>query len=70
MTPLADRIRATIRQDVASMHGYAIQPSAGLVKLDAMESPYRLPPAMAVGIHGQRETAGAFGSLGSCERSG
>jgi len=46
MTPLADRMRATIRQDVVSMHGYAIQPSAGLVKLDAMENPFRLPPEL------------------------
>jgi len=45
-TPLADRIRTTIRQDVASMHGYAIQPSAGLVKLDMMENPFRLPPEL------------------------
>lgn len=45
-TPLADRIRATIRQDVAGMHAYAIQPSAGLVKLDAMENPFPLPPAL------------------------
>lgn len=45
-TPLADRIARTIRQDVASMHAYAIQPSAGLVKLDAMENPFRLPPAL------------------------
>jgi histidinol-phosphate aminotransferase len=45
-TPLDDRIRATIRQDVAGMHAYAIQPSAGLVKLDAMENPFRLPPAL------------------------
>ena len=29
------------------MHAYAIQPSAGLVKLDAMENPYRLPPSAA-----------------------
>lgn len=43
---LADRIRTTIRQDVASMHGYAIQPSAGLVKLDAMENPFGLPPEL------------------------
>jgi histidinol-phosphate aminotransferase len=43
MSPLADRIRATIRQDVQGMHGYAIQPSAGLVKLDAMENPFSLP---------------------------
>ena len=44
--PLCARIRRTIRQDVQSMHGYAIQPSAGLVKLDAMENPHRLPPAL------------------------
>jgi histidinol-phosphate aminotransferase len=44
--PLADRIAHTIRQDVKSMHAYAIQPSAGLVKLDAMENPFRLPPAL------------------------
>jgi histidinol-phosphate aminotransferase len=46
MTSLDERIRTTIRQDVASMHGYAIQPSAGLVKLDAMENPFSLPPAL------------------------
>ena len=46
MTPLADRLQHTIRQDVASMHAYAIQPSAGLVKLDAMENPFRLPPEL------------------------
>ena len=46
MTTLQDRIRRTIRQDVASMHGYAIQPSAGLVKLDAMENPFALPPEL------------------------
>ncbi len=36
----------TIRQDVQSMHAYAIQDSAGMVKLDAMENPYALPPAL------------------------
>lgn len=46
MTPLADRIDRTLRQDVQSMHAYAIQPSAGLVKLDAMENPFRLPAAL------------------------
>ncbi len=35
-----------IRQDVQSMHAYAIQESAGMVKLDAMENPHRLPPAL------------------------
>ena len=32
-----------IRQDVKSMQAYAIQDSAGMVKLDAMENPHRLP---------------------------
>jgi histidinol-phosphate aminotransferase len=43
---LDDRIARTIRQDVTSMHAYAIQPSAGLVKLDAMENPFLLPPEL------------------------
>jgi histidinol-phosphate aminotransferase len=34
------------RHDVQSMHAYAIQPSAGLVKLDAMENPHRLSPEL------------------------
>jgi histidinol-phosphate aminotransferase len=46
MTTLDKRIQTVIRQDVQSMHGYAIQPSAGLVKLDAMENPFRLPLAL------------------------
>jgi len=33
----------SIRQDVQSMHAYAIQHSTGMVKLDAMENPYSLP---------------------------
>jgi histidinol-phosphate aminotransferase len=45
-TPLNERIAHTIRQDVKSMHAYAIQPSAGLVKLDAMENPFLLPPEL------------------------
>lgn len=36
----------TIRQDVQSMHAYAIQESTGMVKLDAMENPFALPPAL------------------------
>jgi len=35
-----------IRQDVQSMHAYAIQDSVGMVKLDAMENPHRLPPEL------------------------
>ena len=35
------------------MHAYAIQPSAGMVKLDAMENPHRLSPALQAEL-GQR----------------
>ena len=35
-----------IRQDVLSMHAYAIQDASGMVKLDAMENPYPLPPKL------------------------
>jgi histidinol-phosphate aminotransferase len=43
---LGERMKRVIRQDIQSMHGYAVQPSAGLVKLDTMENPFRLPPAL------------------------
>jgi histidinol-phosphate aminotransferase len=43
MVTLDDRLKKVVRQDVKSMHAYAIQQSAGLVKLDAMENPFRLP---------------------------
>ncbi len=40
------RYARVLRQDVRAMHAYAIQPSRGLVKLDAMENPFRLPEAL------------------------
>ncbi len=47
MSSILDRLIATrIRQDVQGMHAYAIQDSRGMVKLDAMENPHRLPPAL------------------------
>ena len=36
--------QSRIRADVQSMQAYAIQPSQGLIKLDAMENPFSLPP--------------------------
>jgi histidinol-phosphate aminotransferase len=39
-----------IRQDVLSMHAYAIQDAVGMVKLDAMENPYGLPPALQAAL--------------------
>ncbi len=35
-------INTRLRQDIVSMHAYAVQDSAGMVKLDAMENPHRL----------------------------
>jgi len=35
-----------IRQDIQSMHAYAIQDSSGMLKLDAMENPFSLPPQL------------------------
>ena len=47
MTPtLTDRIARTLRQDVQSMHAYAVQSSEGFIKLDTMENPHRLPQAL------------------------
>ena len=43
---LSDRMSRYLRADVQGMHGYAVQPSAGLVKVDTMENPFRLPPAL------------------------
>ena len=53
MNSLSARMAVTIRQDVQSMHAYAIQPSAGFIKLDAMENPYTLPAALQHAL-GQR----------------
>jgi histidinol-phosphate aminotransferase len=39
-------IATRIRQDVQSMHAYAVQDARGLIKLDAMENPHRLPPQL------------------------
>lgn len=53
----ADLAARVFRQDVQDMHAYAIQPSAGLIKLDAMENPHRLPP------HLQSELGQRLGAL-------
>ena len=45
-TTLFDRMSRYLRADVQGMHGYAVQPSTGLVKVDTMENPFRLPPAL------------------------
>lgn len=44
-TPL-DRALSVLREDVRAMHAYQVHSAAGLLKLDAMENPYRLPPEL------------------------
>ena len=46
-------IARRIRQDVQGMHAYAVQNSKGMVKLDAMENPFSLPPHLQDAL-GQR----------------
>ncbi len=48
-----DLISQHIRPDVLDMHAYAVQDSAGLLKLDAMENPHRLSGALQAQL-GQR----------------
>ena len=50
MISLADRMQKTIRRDVQSMHAYAVQPSAGMVKVDTMENPFTLPAALRAAL--------------------
>jgi histidinol-phosphate aminotransferase len=54
-SPSDDTTRALgrIRADIQSMHAYAVQDARGLLKLDAMENPFGLPPPLQVAL-GQR----------------
>ena len=42
-----------IRPDVRAMHSYVVQPSTGMLKMDAMENPFTLPDALQAAL-GQR----------------
>ncbi len=46
MTSALDQAISHIRPDVRAAHAYVVQPSHGVLKMDAMENPYRLPPAL------------------------
>ena len=53
MTSASDdttRALGRIRADVQSMHAYAVQDARGLLKLDAMENPHGLPPALQAAL--------------------
>ena len=53
MTPLQATMNRVVRTDIQGLHAYAVQPSAGLVKVDTMENPHRLPEALQQAL-GQR----------------
>jgi histidinol-phosphate aminotransferase len=57
MSDALARAKKVFRQDVQSMHAYAIQQSTGLMKLDAMENPHRLP------VHLQEELGKRLGAV-------
>ena len=40
-------VRDLVRDEILQLSAYHVPPAAGLVKLDAMENPYRLPPELA-----------------------
>ena len=46
MTNPTNQALRFIRPDVQAMHAYAVQHAVGMVKLDAMENPFTLPPAL------------------------
>ena len=39
-----------VRDEIRALKAYHVAPSSGLVKLDAMENPYTLPPELASGL--------------------
>lgn len=41
-----NRLLDTFRPDVRAMHAYVVQDAQGFIKLDAMENPFTLPPAL------------------------
>ncbi|MFN4115535.1 MAG: histidinol-phosphate transaminase [Inhella sp.] len=50
---MPETLLGVFRDDIQSLHGYAVQPSAGYVKLDVMENPFRLPATLQAEL-GQR----------------
>ncbi|WP_431275399.1 histidinol-phosphate transaminase [Variovorax ureilyticus] len=49
-TTQTNRALGRIRADVQSMHAYAVQDARGMLKLDAMENPHGLPPALQAAL--------------------
>ncbi|HTP62280.1 MAG TPA: histidinol-phosphate transaminase [Burkholderiales bacterium] len=45
-----DAAAKVVRPEIQAMHAYQVSDATGMVKLDVMESPYRLPPGLAAEI--------------------
>lgn len=45
-TEIAELVDRVVRDDIRALTAYHVQDAAGLVKLDAMENPYELPPSV------------------------
>lgn len=54
---IQSRALERIRSDIRAMQGYHVQPAQGLLKMDTMENPYRLPPDL------QRKLGERLGAL-------
>jgi len=50
MSTAKDIVASVVRPEVQAMHAYHVSDATGLVKLDVMESPYRLPPELSAEI--------------------
>ena len=46
MTRSVQTPESTIREDVLALSAYPVSSAIGMIKLDAMENPYRLPDAL------------------------
>jgi histidinol-phosphate aminotransferase len=45
-SPIEQWVARVVREDIQSLRPYTVAESAGMVKLDAMENPHALPPAL------------------------
>ncbi len=50
MSSISALVAQLIRPEIQALHAYHVPPSSGYIKLDAMENPYLLPPALSAEI--------------------
>ncbi len=46
MSPVGKSPRDLVREEILALKAYPVAPATGMIKLDAMENPYRLPEAL------------------------